>query len=44
MNINIDMDKIKNLGGKLKSVLHKNNEEGTEEEQEVLSFTYKGTQ
>ena len=41
MNINIDMDKIKNLGEKLKSVLHKNNEEETEEEQEVLSFTYK---
>ena len=45
MNINIDMDKIKNLGEKLKSVLHKNNEEdtkeNTEEVQEVLSFTYK---
>lgn len=41
MNINIDMDKIKNLGEKLKSVLHKNNKEDTEEVQEVLSFTYK---
>ena len=41
MNINIDIDKIKNLSEKLKSVLHKNSEQDTKEVQEILSFTYK---
>ena len=40
MNININIDKIKKISEKLKTVLHKPNEQDADEEKETLTFTY----